>query len=287
MISVQKSIKKKSNGIIKNKNLSGAKFLNLDEDTLLACITQAIEEESKQKDKSPSLFEKHIEERIETGSVRKQEILKEPLLEYENIDSTVKGSVFKKVWSWSDGMEVKIPVQNIVYTTNLGININLTYLSMAFARFGAQFCRKGFAALVCRALKPKIAILVFTQGKIVCAGAKSQGEALFMLGWFKSQLRDVGYEDIINNPLKLQNMVVSFSVPYKIDILSLSQQYNGMVSYKKILFPGAIMRHPVDLKISELIFQMGKINITGLKSQSNLEAVLNQIMPIIKKFKTR
>lgn len=63
-------------------------------------------------------------------------------------------------------------IQNVVATTNLGVSLELKTIAMQ-AR-NAEYNPKRFAAVVMRIREPKTTALIFSSGKIVVTGAKSE-----------------------------------------------------------------------------------------------------------------
>jgi len=79
------------------------------------------------------------------------------------------------------GVEVyknpKIIVQNIVATADLGGELNLTETAMGLGLENVEYEPEQFPGLVYRVKEPKVAMLLFSSGKIVCAGARSTEDA--------------------------------------------------------------------------------------------------------------
>jgi transcription initiation factor TFIID TATA-box-binding protein len=75
------------------------------------------------------------------------------------------------------GVEVyknpKIIVQNIVATAELGGELNLNEVAQGLGLEKVEYEPEQFPGLVYRIKEPKVAMLLFSSGKIVCAGARS------------------------------------------------------------------------------------------------------------------
>ena len=75
------------------------------------------------------------------------------------------------------GIEVyknpKITIQNIVATADLGGELNLTETAQGLGLENVEYEPEQFPGLVYRIKEPKVAMLLFSSGKIVCAGATS------------------------------------------------------------------------------------------------------------------
>lgn len=68
--------------------------------------------------------------------------------------------------------EATITVQNIVASSDLGVELNLD--KIAFSLQNAEFEPEQFPGLVFRVFDPKVVFLLFRSGKIVCTGAKKK-----------------------------------------------------------------------------------------------------------------
>lgn len=66
---------------------------------------------------------------------------------------------------------LKVKIENIVVAVNLGKELNLDQL--AFKLENSEYEPEQFPGLVYRIYDPKVAFLLFSSGRVVCAGAKS------------------------------------------------------------------------------------------------------------------
>jgi len=75
------------------------------------------------------------------------------------------------------GMDIhknlEIVVQNMVAIANLGGELNLTETAMGLGLENVEYEPEQFPGLVYRIKEPKVALLLFSSGKVVCAGAKN------------------------------------------------------------------------------------------------------------------
>ena len=67
----------------------------------------------------------------------------------------------------------EITVQNIVATADLGGEINLTETAMALGLENIEYEPEQFPGMVYRIREPKVVMLLFSSGNIVCTGAKN------------------------------------------------------------------------------------------------------------------
>lgn len=66
---------------------------------------------------------------------------------------------------------LKVKIENIVVAVDLGRDLNLDQL--AFQLENSEYEPEQFPGLVYRIYEPKVAFLLFSSGRVVCAGAKS------------------------------------------------------------------------------------------------------------------
>ena len=67
----------------------------------------------------------------------------------------------------------EITVQNIVATADLGGELNLTETAMALGLENIEYEPEQFPGMVYRIREPKVVMLLFSSGNLVCTGAKS------------------------------------------------------------------------------------------------------------------
>lgn len=86
----------------------------------------------------------------------------------------------------------KISVQNIVATCNLNAEFNLNNLAMAVGLENIEYEPEQFPGLVYRVRDPKVVILIFSSGKLVCTGGKTLKEIGSAVESLKSELALAG-----------------------------------------------------------------------------------------------
>jgi len=68
--------------------------------------------------------------------------------------------------------DLKIVIQNIVAISDLGTELNLNEVAMGLGLENVEYEPEQFPGLVYRIKDPKVAMLLFGSGKIVCTGAR-------------------------------------------------------------------------------------------------------------------
>ncbi|XP_074646370.1 uncharacterized protein LOC141902502 [Tubulanus polymorphus] len=177
---------------------------------------------------------------------------------------------------------VPVPqLQNIVCTVNLGCKLDLKKIAL-HAR-NAEYNPKRFAAVIMRIRDPRTTALIFSSGKMVCTGAKSEEEAKLAARKYARIVQKLGFPAKFLD-FKIQNMVGSCDVKFPIRLEGLVLRHGQFSSYEPELFPGLIYRM-VKPRIVLLIFVSGKVVLTGAKVRSEIYEAFNNIYPILKGFR--
>lgn len=177
------------------------------------------------------------------------------------------------------GIEPKL--QNIVSTVNLDCKLNLKKIAL-HAR-NAEYNPKRFAAVIMRIREPRTTALIFSSGKMVCTGAKSEEESKIAARKYARIVQKLGFK-VKFQDFKIQNMVGSCDVKFPIRLEGLVLTHSQFSSYEPELFPGLIYRM-VKPRIVLLIFVSGKVVLTGAKVKQEILEAFENIYPILKGFR--
>lgn len=172
-------------------------------------------------------------------------------------------------------------LQNIVSTVNLACKLDLKQIAL-HAR-NAEYNPKRFAAVIMRIRNPRTTALIFSSGKMVCTGAKSEEESRLAARKYARVIQKLGFPAKFLE-FKIQNMVGSCDVKFPIRLEGLVLKHSQFSSYEPELFPGLIYRM-VKPRIVLLIFVSGKVVLTGAKVRSEIYEAFDNIYPILKGFK--
>ncbi|NXQ99872.1 TBPL2 protein, partial [Sagittarius serpentarius] len=150
-------------------------------------------------------------------------------------------------------------LQNIVSTVNLACKLDLKNIAL-HAR-NAEYNPKRFAAVIMRIREPRTTALIFSSGKMVCTGAKSEEQSRLAARKYARVVQKLGFPAKFLD-FKIQNMVGSCDVRFPIRLEGLVLTHQQFSSYEPELFPGLIYRM-VKPRIVLLIFVSGKVVLTG------------------------
>ena len=132
-----------------------------------------------------------------------------------------------------------------------------------------------FPGLVFRLKTPKTATLIFTSGKMVCTGAKSEKMAKEAVKIVVGKLRKEGIKVKKNAVVTIQNMVASINLGGKIHLEQAARTLPRSM-YEPEQFPGLIHRM-LDPKTVILLFSSGKLVCTGAKKEADVYRSVNSL----------
>jgi transcription initiation factor TFIID TATA-box-binding protein len=173
-------------------------------------------------------------------------------------------------------------IQNVVATTNLGVQLDLK--TIALRARNAEYNPKRFAAVIMRIRDPKTTALIFSSGKIVVTGAKSEAESTKASRKYAKIVYKLGYTKAKFTEFTVQNIVASCDVSFPVRLEGLAHAHNNFCSYEPELFPGLIYRM-MKPKIVLLIFVSGKVVLTGAKVRQEIYDAFNNIYAVLQLFR--
>ncbi|XP_027130866.1 TATA box-binding protein-like 2 [Larimichthys crocea] len=130
-------------------------------------------------------------------------------------------------------------LQNIVSTVNLGCPLDLKFIALQ-AR-NAEYNPKRFAAVIMRIREPRTTALIFSSGKMVCTGAKSEEQSRLAARKYARVVQKLGFPARFLD-FKIQNMVASCDVCFPIRLEGLVLTHQQFSSYEPELFPASSYR---------------------------------------------
>lgn len=192
----------------------------------------------------------------------------------------------------TDNSAVNIPeacIHNLVGTANIESSVkefDLEIISKIMPN--ATYDQQKFAAITIRIVNPVCTVLLFTSGKMVLTGCRSLIECyqasleivcILRRGLIgvRFMLRCVNIQNIVGN------VDLGLTTCQTIDLERFYTDLSVYCTFQKNMFPGLIYRanySPVVL----LIFQSGKIVITGGKSTEDIFNGWKQLWPTVRRY---
>jgi len=177
------------------------------------------------------------------------------------------------------GKAATVSVQNVVASASLKQRLDLDSILRVLP--GVEYRPEQFPGLVYKLKKPKAALLMFSTGKMICTGARSERLAKRAVMKAVEELKRNGIVIVAKPEIQVQNIVASGDLFGTIDLEKTTYALKKTI-YEPEQFPGLIYRMD-NPKTVMLLFASGKFVCTGARSESQVyEAVKNLQMNLEK-----
>ena len=170
-----------------------------------------------------------------------------------------------------------INIENVVASATLNQKIDLNSIVRIFP--GVEYRPEQFPGLVYRLKNPKTATLIFSSGKMVCTGAKSERQARKAVTKVADELKRGGIVILAKPEIQIQNIVASAGLGGHIDLEKTTYSLKRTM-YEPEQFPGLIYRMD-DPKVVILIFASGKLVITGAKKEAEVPRAVRRLQEML------
>ncbi|XP_022719934.1 TATA-box-binding protein-like [Durio zibethinus] len=137
------------------------------------------------------------------------------------------------------GSAIAPTIENVVSTENLACKLDLR--AIALYAPNTEYNPAKFAAVIMRLRATKTAALIFSLGKMVCTGAKTEQQPLLAARKHARIIQKLGFDVKFKN-FKIQNMVASYDFTYPLNLTRLGNFHSAVSIYEPELFPGLIYR---------------------------------------------
>lgn len=179
-----------------------------------------------------------------------------------------------------NALDMEITIQNVVASATLNQKFNLNDILKNFVN--TEYRPNRFPGLVFRLKRPKTATLIFSTGKMVCTGAKSEKLAISAIHKVVRELKSSEIIVLGKPVIVIQNMVASANLQKKVDLETAADLLEN-VMYEPEQFPGLIYRMS-DPKTVLLLFSSGKIVCTGGKSEKMVYDSVNKLYEVLSEY---
>jgi len=166
-----------------------------------------------------------------------------------------------------------IAIVNVVASATIDQKLDLYDIQKKFP--DVEYNPEQFPGAVFRLKIPKTATLLFSTGKMVCTGSKSEDMAREAVKLVVKRLRKEGIKIKKDAVVTVQNIVSSINLGGKIDLEKTARTLPRSL-YEPEQFPGVIHRM-VDPKTVILIFASGKLVCVGAKNEKDVFRSVNNI----------
>jgi transcription initiation factor TFIID TATA-box-binding protein len=174
-----------------------------------------------------------------------------------------------------------VDIVNVVASASVDQKIDLIAITKEFP--DVEYHPEQFPGLVFRLKSPKTATLIFSSGKMVCTGSKSEEAAINAVNTVVQKLRK-GKIKIKKNPeITIQNIVASVSLGGKVHLEKAARSLPRSM-YEPEQFPGLIHRM-LDPRSVVLIFASGKLVCTGTKKEGEVYRAVHNLHTLLEEKK--
>jgi len=164
-----------------------------------------------------------------------------------------------------------VDIVNVVASATIDQKLDLYKIQDKFS--GVEYNPEQFPGAVFRLRNPKTATLLFSTGKMVCTGSKSEKMAKDSVKIVVQKLRKEKIRIKKDAIVTIQNIVASINLGGKIHLEKAARTLPRSM-YEPEQFPGVIHRI-VDPKTVILLFASGKLVCTGAKNEKDVFRSVN------------
>ena len=166
-----------------------------------------------------------------------------------------------------------VSIENVVASATVDQKMDLNKITKNSP--DVEYHPDQFPGLVFRIKSPKTATLIFTSGKMVCTGAKSEQMSRNAVKTVVTKLRKGGIAVKKDAVVTIQNIVASINLGGKIHLEQAARTLPRSM-YEPEQFPGLIHRM-LDPKTVILLFSSGKLVCTGAKKEEDVYRSVNNL----------
>jgi transcription initiation factor TFIID TATA-box-binding protein len=170
-----------------------------------------------------------------------------------------------------------VDIVNVVASASIDQKLDLNEITKKFP--DVEYHPEQFPGAVFRLKSPKTATLLFTSGKMVCTGSKSEEMAVKAVNTVVQKLRKGGIKIKKNAVVTVQNIVSSINLGGKVHLEKAARTLPRSM-YEPEQFPGLIHRM-LDPKTVILVFSSGKLVCTGGKTEKDVYRSVNLLHSLL------
>lgn len=181
-------------------------------------------------------------------------------------------------------MSIPVKIENMVSAITLNIEIDLPKFVGKVK--GIEYNANRFPGAIFRVREPKLAMLIFSSGKVICTGARSKKDIEAAVVHLVKKLKEGGIKlkkkPTFKEGVDVQNIVASSDVGFKVNLDKLAMECWN-TEYEPEQFPGLVYRLD-EPKTVMLIFRSGRMIITGAKDPKNIKIAAEKTRQMIQSY---
>ncbi len=164
---------------------------------------------------------------------------------------------------------MKYTIVNLVASANLNATLDLYNLAITIPHI--EYEPEQFPGAILKLKEPKVSMLLFKNGKVICSGASNEDEIAQAIRKASKLIHEI--QPIVKIQRKVEytvvNLVATANLNQTLDLFQTALKLDN-VEYEPEQFPGAILRI-ADPKITLLLFKNGKMIVAGAKHEKLLK----------------
>ncbi|MBT4870717.1 MAG: TATA-box-binding protein [Candidatus Diapherotrites archaeon] len=178
---------------------------------------------------------------------------------------------------------MKYTVVNMVASASLDQMLDLYSLAVGIPNI--EYEPEQFPGAILKIKEPKVSMLLFKNGKIICSGASNEKQIEQGIRRANKLIHDVQKDIKVkrNVPFEIVNFVATASLEMNLDLFEVAMKLPN-VEYEPEQFPGAILRLD-EPKLTFLLFKNGKMICAGAKKETHLKKGLKIVEEMVGKKK--
>ncbi|MBI5553771.1 MAG: TATA-box-binding protein [Candidatus Diapherotrites archaeon] len=174
---------------------------------------------------------------------------------------------------------MKYTIVNMVASGSLNATLDLYNLAVSIPEI--EYEPEQFPGAIFKLKEPKVSMLLFKNGKIICSGASSEKDISLAILKASKIIHEVQKSVKIQKDAEYSvvNLVATANLNQNLDLFKVAMGLDN-VEYEPEQFPGAILRLS-DPKLTLLLFKNGKLICAGAKREELLKKGLNRAKAIV------
>jgi len=160
-------------------------------------------------------------------------------------------------------------IVNMVASGNLNATLDLYNLAITIPNI--EYEPEQFPGAILKLKEPKVSMLLFKNGKVICSGASSENQISMAIYKASKLIHEIQKSVKIqkNADYTVVNLVATANLNITLDLFKTAMELDN-VEYEPEQFPGAILRIQ-DPKLTLLLFKNGKLICAGAKKEEYLK----------------
>lgn len=166
------------------------------------------------------------------------------------------------------GRTIDYAIVNLVASGGLNANLDLYNLAMSIPNI--EYEPEQFPGAILKMKEPKVSMLLFKNGKIICSGASAQSQIDVAIKKANKMINEIQPSVKILKTIEYEvvNLVATGNLHQNLDLFATAMQLEN-VEYEPEQFPGAILRMDSP-KLTMLLFKNGKVICAGAKNEKEM-----------------